>query len=240
MKKIVAIIGARSGSKGVKDKNIREILGKPLISLIIKTALASKKINRVIVSTDSELYAETAKKYGAEVPFIRPHSISKDFSPEIEYINHALDWLKLNENYIPDIVVRLFPTVPFQKSDDIDSCIDKLLKNPNAESSVVISKARQHPLKALKIIDDNNGKRLVSYLSESGRDVTPIARQNYETAYFRSNIIASKINTIIDKNSLTGDFVEFFEIPEERSLDIDCEFDFLIAEKIYKHIKENY
>ena len=95
MKKIIAIIGARSGSKGVKDKNIKEIFGKPLMSLIIKTALASKKINRVIVSTDSELYAETAKKYGAEVPFIRPYSISKDFSPEIEYINHAL---KLAQN----------------------------------------------------------------------------------------------------------------------------------------------
>ena len=240
MKKVVAIIGARSGSKGVKDKNIRKIFGKPLISLIIKTALASKKINRVIVSTDSKLYAESAKKYGAEVPFIRPHSISKDFSPEIEYINHALGWLKLNENYIPDIVVRLFPTVPFQKPEDIDSCIDKLLKNPDAESSVVISKGRQHPLKALKIVEDKNGKRLVSYLSESGRDVTPIARQNYETAYFRSNVIVSKINTIIDKKSLTGDIVEFFEIPEERSLDIDCEFDFLIAEKIFKYVKENY
>ena len=83
MKKVIAIIGARSGSKGVKDKNIKEILGKPLMSLIIKTALASKKINRVIVSTDSKLYAETAK-YGAEVPFIRPKSISKDFSPEID------------------------------------------------------------------------------------------------------------------------------------------------------------
>ena len=92
----------------------------------------------------------------------------------------------------------------------------------------------------MKIIEDKNGKRLVSYLSESGRDVTPIARQNYETAYYRSNIIVSRINTIFDKNSLTGDFVEFFEIPEERSLDIDCEFDFLIAEKIFKHIKENY
>tara|TARA_B100000963_G_C22598683_1_gene659161 strand:+ start:1208 stop:1930 length:723 start_codon:yes stop_codon:yes gene_type:complete len=240
MKKVVAIVGARSGSKGVKDKNIKEILGKPLISLIIKTAIASKKINRVIVSTDSKHYAETAIKYGAEAPFIRPNKISKDFSPEIEYIKHALNWLKLNENYIPDIVVRLFPTVPFQKPEDIDLCVEKLLNNPNAESSVVISKSRQHPLKALKIIEDKNGKRLVSYLTESGRDVTPIARQNYKPAYFRSNIIVSRVNTIINKNSLTGDIVDFHEIPQERSLDIDSEFDFLIAEKIYKYIKENY
>ena len=214
MKKIIAIIGARSGSKGVKDKNIKEIFGKPLMSLIIKTALASKKINRVIVSTDSELYAETAKKYGAEVPFIRPYSISKDFSPEIEYINHALSWLKINEDYVPDIVVRLFPTVPFQKPEDIDSCIDKLLNNPLAESSVVISKGRQHPEKALKIIEDKNGKRLVSYLSESGRDVTPIARQNYETAYYRSNIIVSRINTIFDKNSFILSNAIMFKSPK--------------------------
>jgi len=237
---VLAIIGARSGSKGVKDKNIKEIAGKPLISLIIKTALSSKYINRVIVSTDSELYAEIAKKYGAEVPFIRPSLISQDFSPEFKYINHGLNWLKTNEEYIPDIVVRLFPTVPFQKPEDIDSCIEKLLNNPKAESSVVISKGRQHPKKALKIIEDENGKRLVSFLSKSGMDVTPIARQNYEMAYFRSNVIVSKIDTIYNKKSLTGDYVEFFEIPEERSLDIDSEFDFLIAEKLFKYIKENF
>jgi len=240
MRKILAVIGARSGSKGVIDKNIKPLGGEPLIHWIIKTASSSKYINRIIVSTDSIKYSKIAIKHGAEVPFLRPEMISKDLSTDFEYISHALKWLKENENYIPDIVVRLFPATPFQKSDDIDFCIDKLLKNTNCDSSVVIAKARQHPEKALKIINDDSGERLVTYYGNSGKDVTGIARQNYESAYFRANVIVSKINTITEKNSLTGDIVQFHTIEEERAIDIDTEYDFLIAEKIFKHIKENY
>ena len=240
MKKILAVIGARSGSKGVIDKNIKPLGGKPLIHWIIKAAKSSKYVNRVIVSTDSVKYSEIAIKHGAEAPFLRPKMISNDLSTDFEYITHALKWLKENENYIPDLVVRLFPATPFQKSDDIDFCIQNLLKNPNSDSSVVIAKARQHPEKALRIINDDKGKRLVTYHGNSGKDVTGIARQNYETAYFRANVIVSKIRTIIEKKSLTGDIVEFYTICEERAIDIDSKFDFLIAEKIFKHIKENY
>ena len=96
MKKIIAIIGARSGSKGVQNKNIKEIHGKPLISLIIKTALASKKINRVIVSTDSKDYAEIARKFGAEAPFLRPVEISGDKSTDFELFSHSLNWFIQN------------------------------------------------------------------------------------------------------------------------------------------------
>ena len=240
MLRVIAIIGARSGSKGVPNKNIKELAGKPLMAWIIKTAKLSKYVNRIIISTDSDLYAKTAVKYGAEYLFLRPKSISNDFSPEFEYINHALSWLDSNENYKPDIIVRLFPTVPFQKTEDIDICIEKLINNSNADSSVVISKSRQHPMKALKIIDGKNNGKLVSYFNNSGRDVTPIARQNYQDAYFRANVIVSRFNTIQNKKSLTGDLVKFHIIPEERSLDIDSNFDFFIAEKIFKEVKENY
>jgi CMP-N-acetylneuraminic acid synthetase len=236
-KKIIAIIGARSGSKGVQDKNIKILAGKHLIAWIIQTAKSSKYIDRVIVSTDSEEYRGIALSYGAEVPFLRPKSISEDNSPEFEYINQAIDWLEENENYIPDIVVRLFPTVPFQKPEDIDSCLEQLFKHPNSDSSVVIAEARQHPEKALKIIsDDLGGKKLVTYYNESGRDVTPIARQQYAKAYFRANVIASKLETIKIKKSLTGDIVKYHIIPQERSLDIDSLFDFYIAEKIFTEI----
>ena len=108
---ILGIIGARSGSKGVKDKNIRRLLGKPLIGRIIETSKESKYISRVIVSTDSKHYADIAREFGAEVPFLRPEEFSFDLSSDYDYVLHAVKWLKSNENYEPDIVVRLMATV---------------------------------------------------------------------------------------------------------------------------------
>lgn len=236
--KILAIIGARSGSKGVLHKNIRPLAGKPLIAWAIEAALKSRRVNRVIVSTDSQDYAAIAKKFGAEVPHLRPAELAADMSPEFDYIKYVLEWLKENENYVPDIVVRMHPTVPLQQPEDIDSCIEELLKDPEAHSAVVIAEARQHPHKALKLVEDGRGgKRLVTYVTGSGREVTPIARQNYEKAYFRANLIASKITTIKELDSLTGDRVRYHIIPQERAVDIDSPTDFLTVENLLKHLK---
>ena len=234
---ILGIIGARSDSKGVKDKNIRQLLGKPLLGRIIETSKKSKYINRVIVSTDSKHYVDIAREFGAEVPFLRPEELSLDCSPEYDYVLHAVRWLKSNENYEPDIVVRLMPTVPLQTTEDIDLCIEELMKDSSAHSAVVISEACQHPFKALKLVDDKKGGHyLVSYFSESGREVTPVARQNYEKAYFRSNIIACRLNTIYNTGSLTGDKVRYHIIPQERALDIDSEMDFIVVEELIKRL----
>jgi len=232
---ILGIIGARSSSKGVKDKNIRQLLGKPLLGRIIETSKKSKYINRVIVSTDSKHYADIAREFGAEAPFMRPEELSLDWSPEYDYVLHAVRWLKSNENYEPDIVVRLMATVPLQTTEDIDLCIEELMKDSSAHSAVVISEARQHPLKALKLVDDKKGGFcLVSYFSESGREVTPIARQNYEKAYYRSNIIACRLNTIYKTGSLTGDRARYHIIPQERAIDIDSEMDLIVVEELIK------
>ena len=233
--KILAVIGARAGSKGVPNKNIRSLAGKPLMSWIIETAKSSHYVNRIIVSTDSEKYAQIARKYGAETPYMRPSRFANDISPEFEYVIDLLKWLNEKENYKPDIIVRLLPTVPLQKPEDIDLCVETLLKDPTAHSSVVIAEARQHPQKALKLIDDGKGgEYLVTYFSESGREVTPIARQNYAKAYFRGNIIVSRYDTIFSTHSLTGDRVRFYKIPQERSVDIDNELDFIIIEQLMK------
>ena len=236
-KKILGLIGARSGSKGVPDKNIKDFNGKPLLGNIIEKAKNSKFINRLIVSTDSKEYSEIAKFYGAEIPCLRPKSLAEDFSPEIDFVKHMINFLKKEEDYIPDIVVRMMVTIPFQTTDDIDSVISVLIKNVKADSAVVISEARQHPQKALKIIEDNEkNQRLVTYYSESGVEVTPIARQNYQKAYFRGNIIACKTSTIFRTNSLTGNLVKFHIIPQERAIDIDNNIDFIICEILSKKI----
>lgn len=233
---ILGLIGVRSGSKGVKNKNIKLLYGKPLMGWIIDAAKKSKSLNRLIVSTDSEEYAKVAREFGAEVPCLRPAEMASDFSPEIDFVKYTLNWLKENENYNPDVVIRLMATVPLQESDDIDTLVEILKADPDASSAVVISESRQHPVKALKIIDDGAGStKLVSYFSESGRDVTPIARQNYEEAYFRANIIACRTETVYNTNSLTGDLVRYHIIPQERSIDIDNLVDFAIAELLLKN-----
>jgi len=233
--KVLGIIGARSGSKGIKDKNIKPLGGKPLMAWIIEAAKNSKYISRLIISTDSENYSNIAKQYGVEAPFLRPASLSTDLSPEIDYITYTINRLEEEEAYVPDIVVRLFPTVPLQLSEDIDKCIENLLSDQNAHSSVVIAEARQHPMKTLKLIEKNEESYLVSYHSENGKDVTPIARQNYPKAYVRANVIVSKISTIKTMNSLTGDFVKYHIIPQERAIDIDSPVDFFIAEKLMEY-----
>ncbi|MBZ0160165.1 MAG: acylneuraminate cytidylyltransferase family protein [bacterium] len=238
--KILGIIGARSGSKGVPHKNIRLLMEKPLIAWIIETAKASRYVNRVIVSTDSEEYAAIARRYGADVPYLRPKELAADHSPEWEYVKHMVEWLMEYEQYKPDIVVRMMTTVPLQMPEDIDSCIEELLKDPLAQSAVVIAEARQHPLKALKLINDGKGgQHLVTYFTESGREVTPIARQHYEKAYFRSNVIACRTNVIYETASLTGDFVRYHIIPQERAIDIDSPIDFFIVEKLMEKFRND-
>ena len=115
---IIAIIGIRSGSKTIKDKNIKILNGKPLVHWIIEAAFNTPEIQRVIVSTDSERYAKIARDAGASVPFLRPKEFSTDASTDYDYVKHCLDYLNQRENISPDIAVRLMATVPLQRPSD--------------------------------------------------------------------------------------------------------------------------
>lgn len=132
MSEILALIPARSGSKGIPNKNIVDLGGYPLLTYSIAAAKLSKKITRVIVTTDSEEIATIAKAYGAEVPFLRPKEISGDDAIDIDFFRHALSWLEEHEHYKPDLVVHLRPTTPFRNAEDIDEAIGKLQNNPEA------------------------------------------------------------------------------------------------------------
>ncbi len=227
--KILAVIGARSGSKGVPHKNIRLIAGKPLLGWIIDTAKGSRYINRIIVCTDSKEYAAIAKIHGAEVPYIQPPEVSQDHSTDYEYVRYAVEWLEKNEGYKPDIVARLMPTVPLQLSEDIDSCVEKLLEDEHAHSAMVVAEARQIPAKAMKIGPEGY---LVSYTTGSARGAEPTKRETFEKAYFRANVVVTRPEVIKTTDSLAGEKVRYHVIPQERAIDIDSEIDFLIAEKL--------
>jgi len=235
--KVLALIGARSGSKGVPNKNIKLLGDKPLLAWVIEAAKKSKYVNRVIVSTDSEEYAKVAREYGAETPFLRPTELAGDKSTDFDYVNHAVDWLRENENYEPDIVVRGMPTVPFQQPGDFDGAVEALLNDLEADSSIVMAPASQHPAKALKLVPDGQGGELVvGYISGDPKDAAPLLRQGYAKAYFRANLIAFRPYVLSKFNSIIGERIRPYIVPQDRSVDIDSPIDFVIAEHLIKNL----
>ena len=125
MNNIIAIIPARSGSKSITDKNIKLLSGHPLIAYSIAAAKLSKKIERVIVSTDSKEYADIAKQYGAETPFIRPDEYSTDVSKDKDFLVHAMNWFKESESCSPEYWVHLRPTTPLRTVKVVDNAINE-------------------------------------------------------------------------------------------------------------------
>jgi CMP-N-acetylneuraminic acid synthetase len=139
--KATAFIFARGGSKGLPGKNIRLLGGKPLIAWSIEHALAVKRIDRVIVSTDSEEIAAVARAYGAEVPFIRPEELARDDSPEWFAWRHALNYLKHGDGIMPAVMVSVPATAPLRSSCDIENCLDEFEKG---EVDIVITVTDSH------------------------------------------------------------------------------------------------
>jgi len=234
--KVLAVIGLRSGSKSLKDKNIKKLNGKPLFFNILKAAKKSKYINRIAISTDSKKYERIVKKFGGDCPYDRPRKYSLDNSKEIFFIKDLLKKMKKYENYIPDIVVRLLATCPFQKTKDIDKAISLVLKK-KYDSLAVISKAKQHPEKALKIIGKKK-KYLTSYFGNNSLKVgSTLNRQQFKEAYFRANVLVCKKKVIDNYNSLTSKKPGFIIIPYQ--VDIDTLEDFKFAQFLYQKNYKN-
>ena len=152
-KSITAIIPARGGSKGIPDKNIKIIGGKPLIAWTIETARRSKYIDRVITTTDSDKIAGICKEYNCEVPFMRPKHLANDSAKGTDVILHTLDWLKLKKiDY--DYFILLQPTSPLRTTKHIDEAIEILISSENANSLVSVKKVNQHPYWMKRINND--------------------------------------------------------------------------------------
>lgn len=226
-KKVIAIIPARSGSKSVKDKNIRQMNGMPMMAYSIKHAMESKYIDRVIVSTDSDEYARIAKEYGAEVPFLRPAEISGDKSLDIEVFEHCLKWLKDNEDYSPDYCVHLRPTHPVRISSDIDEMLEILDANEMASAIRSLSPAAQTPYKMWLFEGDSKIKPVaqceVPEAYNSPRQILPKAYMQ------NASIDIVKSGTILNEHSMTGRHILGYRM--EYDYDIDTEEEFLRAEQ---------
>lgn len=219
MPTVLAIIPARQGSKSIPHKNIRSIAGKPMLAYSIEHALASTKIDRVIVSTDSELYAGIAKQFGAEVPFLRPDAISQDHSTDLEVFQHTLQWLKENENYVPDICVHLRPTHPVRNPADIDTMIDIILGDNTLDSVRSVVESPETPYKMW--FQDETGK-LSPVIKTDIREAYNQPRQILPKTYLQNaSIDIVRTSTLLEKNSMTGDHIQGYIMQE--IFDIDYE-----------------
>jgi CMP-N,N'-diacetyllegionaminic acid synthase len=228
---VLCIIGARAGSKGLPGKNVRMLAGKPLLAHAVGIGRACQRVSRVLLSTDSEQYAAVGREHGAETPFLRPAEHASDTSIELHYIRHALEWLAEHEQYRPDAVVRICPTAPLIRPADIDRAIELLAQDDAAESAILMTPAREHPRKVVRI--GNDGRHAISYITERGADVAPTNRQSYAEAYNRQSLpIVSRRDTVLKQNSQTGEVVLFHVVPQETALDIDTDLDFRIVETL--------
>lgn len=234
--KILGIIPARSGSKGVPGKNVRHLLGRPLIAWTIDEAKGSKHINRLIVSTDCPKIADTAISLGAEVPFIRPTEFATDQSPDIDVITHALDLLRTLERYEPDIIVRLPPTSPLRLAKHIDQGIETLLSFPTADSLRPITDTPKHPYKMWRI-DAAEGllKPLLDVSLTGIVGACDLPRQVLPRVYVQTGAMdIIRLKTIRELKSTSGPRVAFFYMQPEESVNIDSELDFLLAELLIR------
>ncbi len=221
---ILALIPARQGSKSILDKNIKSLAGKPLMAYSIEQALASKHINRTIVSTDSPYYKQVAEAFGADVPYLRPNDISGDLTTDLEVFQHTLDWLATNENYRPDIVVHLRPTSPFRKVSDIDAMIERLIQNPTLDSLRSVSAVPHTPYKMWLMQDGGNLKPLLTLDGVAEPYNQP--RQALPEVYLQNaSIDIMRHDTLTVQNSMTGQNIGGYLMDEFNDIDFHADWE---------------
>jgi CMP-N-acetylneuraminic acid synthetase len=226
---IITIITARSGSKGLPGKNIKILAGMPLIAWSIVAAQKCSDSSRVIVSTDDNEIAAVARKYGAEVPFLRPQELASDTADSVDVVMHALDWLEEHESRCPDLVLLLQPTSPLREATDISAAIT-IQKKMDADSVVSVCEAVCPP-QWLRSIDTITGQLLPLSNSQELR-----RRQDSPKLYQLNGAInLIKSNVLRDKRTFYPEKTYPVIMPRERSVDIDSAFDFHVSELLLRH-----
>ena len=228
--KILAIIPARGGSKGIRRKNLQKLSGKPLIAHTIIAAKKTKSINKIIVSTDDKEIEKISKNNGAEVPFLRPKQISKDTSSTIEVIKHALKFLQENQSYVPDIIILLQPTSPLRTSQLITKTINTLKKS-KATSVITVSKITKHPYASYWLKND--------FLKPFEKNFTKYSRrQEFPDLFFPTGAVYTFwYDTLKKFNSLHGPKIKPIVVHDE-DIDIDNLRDLFFAEMMLKNWKK--
>ncbi|WCR26233.1 acylneuraminate cytidylyltransferase family protein [Paenibacillus thiaminolyticus] len=218
--KTLAIIPARGGSKGLPRKNVKPLIDKPLIAWTIEQALQSRYIDRVIVSTEDEEIAEVSRKFGAEVPFLRPSELAGDESSVIESVMYVLERITDYEN-----VVLLQPTSPLRVSEDIDNCLEWLMNN-EVDSVVSVTSPEKSPYWCYRV--DEHSRLLPLFSIENN-----LPRQQLPQAFVLNGAVyAMKVEHLVRRKGFVTEHTLGYKMPIERSIDIDSELDFWLCEKL--------
>lgn len=224
---VLGVIVARGGSKGISGKNLKTVMGKPLIQYAIEAAQGAELLSNFLVSTDSSEIAHFSESIGASVPFMRPLDLSNDIISPIHAILHAKEFMR-NSGKQFDAVVMLQPTAPFRKSEDIDGSI-ALLSESNSDSVIsVVEVGAYHPAR-MKYLEDG---RLIDppfcEIYENQR------RQELRPMYIRNGAIYLTKTLVLDRESFKGKDCRAWVMPWQRSINIDTEEDFTYAEWLFE------
>ena len=235
--KILGIIKARGGSKRVPRKNIKEFLGKPLLAWSIEVGKKSGVFNKFILSTDDKEIAEVGKKYGIDVPFMRPKELASDTAGSYGVIKHAVEWLKENEKYEADWIIVLEPSSPGRQEEHIKEVAKLIEERDDFDSIVGVSEVPRHfsHLKQLKYDD----KGILTRVGDDAilRNLIHRNQDVPKSFYINSAIYAFKTSNLYDgNNSLWGDSTHGYIMDEKYALDIDMPDDWLVAEIKMKKI----
>ncbi len=228
-KSVIGIIPARGNSKGLPRKNITDLCGKPLIAWTIEAAKNSKYLDEIVVTTDCAEIAQTAKKFGALIPFLRPKELATDESPTIEALEHTIIFYKENFGKSFDYVAVLEPTSPLREADDIDQALEMLV-NQNADSIVGICRTESsHP--AFLVQKTPEGR--LQYLSD---EKTRASRRQElcDFYFFEGTIYISKTNILLKKRTFYHENALGYEVPKWKAPEIDDIWDFITIEAIMK------
>ncbi len=227
-KKFLAIIPARGGSKGIPNKNIMDICGKPLIAYTIEAGKKSKYVDEILVSTDSDSIKGVAELYGAKVPFLRPEELSSDTAKSIDVVLHAIDFYK-NNNMNFDYIVLLQPTSPLRTFEQLDEAIEKLIDS-NRNSLISVCEADENPV-IMRTIQDGKLREVISFGG------TNLRRQDLPTFYiFNGALYINSNDMLVHERKFVDENTIPYVMDQESSVDIDTMLDAKLVEVI---IKEN-
>ena len=219
--RVLGVITARGGSKGLPGKNLRLLAGKPLVAHTIDTAIESRAFDRLILSTDDDAIAAAGRARGCDVPFMRPAELARDETPHLPVLQHAVEWLRANEGYTPDAVMILQPTSPLRRARDIVESI-ALLRKSGADSVVSVSEVPAHynPMRTLRI--DGHGLATLLVTGEPVRrrinrrqDMPAAWTMNGAVYLFRTSVLTAA------EPSLYGDRAAAYVMPPEFGISID-------------------
>jgi CMP-N,N'-diacetyllegionaminic acid synthase len=229
MMRVLGIVTARGGSKGIPGKNLAPLLGKPLLAYTAEAALAARRLSRTILSTDDPAIAEVGRVYGLEVPFLRPAELSGDSVPHVPVLQHALREAEAEDGRY-DAILTLQPTNPLRRSEDID-CAIRLLEDSGADSVIsFFDVGEKHPAR-MKIIDAE-GWAVDPPFAET---MEGQPRQQLPKLFLREgSIYLTRRAVLMEGNSLKGKKCKALIIPEERACNIDSPFDLIMAEQLLR------